>query len=217
MSAGTDNAFTGIFIVLMIVTWSSLAIAQDDGQRSLEIYTPRYHDQACPPEYPESRRWIEGFIRVDHMGGILRRFFGDATPESMQDVRLLVDKHDSDVCEYFRHLYDKMINKQVRLFEGAEAQYWHDVTFYEGGEFYFVAIGGGFLIEEDPEQPGKERFGKSRGSGVNVYLKQDFVNVPWAFLDDADLCVDEPGNYLLDNELVREICAAESEVDTQSR
>ena len=208
---------SGVLVATVGFTFLSLALAETD-QRSHEIYTPRYEDGACPPEYPESRARMEAFIQAAHMGGELRRFFGNAAPRSMQDVRRLTVEDHAGACAFLANQYDKMINTQVRLFDGSDAYYWHDLTFYEGGDFYFVAISGGFFIEEDPENPGKERIATRHGRGVEVLLKRDFIPVPLGFLSDPDLCEWEPNKqYLMANELIREICAAESDDSSDAR
>lgn len=202
---------SAIFLAMIGYSFLSPGVAETD-ERSHEIYTPRYEDGACPPEYPESRARMEAFIQAEHMGEELRRFFGNAAPRSMQDVRQLTVEDNAGACAFLANQYDKMINTQVRLFDTSEAYYWHDRTFYEGGDLYFVAISGGFFIDEDPENPGKERIATRRGGGVNVFLKRDFIYVPLPFLSDPDLCEWEPNKQsLLANELIREICGAESD------
>ena len=199
-------------------SWPVLAVA-DDGKRSSNIYNPRYTQQLCPPEYPENRDKIRRFIDSHPRGEQLRSFFGDAVPTDSKDISLLTDDNDATACEALNRLYDRAINRQARLFDGAQAEYVYDFTFYEGGEFYFIIIGAGLRVQEDPNNPGKKRLLSDSAfpRGMTIRLKHDFGVVPLSFLDDADLCVDEPGNYLLENELVRQVCAAETEEDTQAR
>ena len=147
------------------------------------IYNPRHIDRICPPEYPETRRWIEGFVRVSHMGGRLRQIFGSAAPASMAEVELLNDKDDRAACQHFARQYDNLINTQVRVFDGAEAWYLHDISFYKGGDFYFVAIGGGFIVDTNPENPDQEAAVFAEVDGVEVFYKGTFEFVDWESME----------------------------------
>lgn len=172
--------------VVSVLALSAFADAQD-APRSGEIYNPRYTDRLCPPEYPDSQLKMLQFMTASPGFGIhkLRKHFGDSAPASMEEIRLLNDADDAEVCEYFGLLLDKLINTQTRLFEGGKAEYWHDLTFYEGGDFYFIAISGGFLVQEHPDDPDKVRYGKHSGGGdgMSIFHKDSLEQVHLGFMD----------------------------------
>ena len=114
----------------------------------------------------------------------MRRLVGELAPKTMDDISLLSDEADASACEFLSLLYDKLINKQGRFYEGGEAEYWHDLTFYQSSEFYFAVVGGDVLVQEDPNQPGKQRIGSSSVSGLHVLYKEDFGIVPLNFMED---------------------------------
>lgn len=176
------NRFIMASVLFVALAWSAV------GSGSERLYTPRYQDVSCPPEYPETRDWIERFMRVDHLGGRLKKLFGKAAPASISEVRLLKDESDAAVCSYFGELYDLAINIQHRIFDQSEAYYIHDVSFYQGGEFYFVAIGGGILMEKHPDT-GQKVLVTSELNGVRVYDKKTLEVVDWELLYD-ETCPD---------------------------
>ena len=197
------------FALLAIVTAAATASA-GERQSSLALHEQRFPELHCPPEHPETRTKIERFIRAEHKGGALQKLFGEAVPSSMDGLSLLTDEDHPIACDHFNRLYGTLIDRQGRLFDDGVAEYWHNVAFYEGGDFFFAVITGGYLRQEDPHNPGTFRIGTSGVTGVQVYIKPDFTPVPWQFLSDPDLCKMEPRNYyLLENEFISTICAAE--------
>ena len=198
--------------LLAIVTVAATASA-GERERSLVLHEQRFPELHCPPEHPETRTKIERFIQAEHMGGTLRKLFGDEVPSSVDDLSLLTDADHPFACDHFDRLYGTLINQKGRLFDGAVAEYWHNVAFYEGGAFFFAVVTGGYLRQEDPQNPGEFRIGSSGVTEGQVFIKPDFTPVPWQFLSDPDLCKMEPRNYhLLANQFVSEICAAESDM-----
>lgn len=181
------NSILIIMFVLLVVAISGSVAAQssqrsqDIYKESRNIYKERYPDRLCPPEYRESREQMERFM-AGRRQEKMREHFGDSAPTSMSELQLLNDQEDAAACEYLSLMYDGLINKQVRLFEGGDALYWFDFSFYKGGDFYFVAIGGGFFIEENPET-GVERIAtnSAAGSGMAVYRKKSFEKIDLAF------------------------------------
>lgn len=169
---------TASLIALAALMYSAHSLAAE------RIHSPRFQDRLCPPEYPEAREWIEGFIRVDHMGGRLRSLFGEAAPASISEITLLDDRADAAACSYLATLYDQLINTKVRISEQSDAYYLHDVSFYKGGDFYFVAIGGGVLTGENPHVQGQEVLWGSHVTGVSVYDKTTMEFVDWEWLYD---------------------------------
>lgn len=142
------------------------------------IYEPRHIDRICPPEYPETRSFMEAFMSMEHWIGRFREVFPDVAPESMADIKVLTDAEDSEACLFFTRRWERSINRQVRLFEGSDPYYLNDITFYKGGEFYFVVVGGGLLIEEDPDGSGEERrFGNH--TGVIVLDPRNLTRIDW--------------------------------------
>ena len=153
-------------------------------QKAGTVYKERYIHRICPPEYAQNLDHMIKAVEFGATGKKMRRIFGDAAPKSMDYITILVDETDVSACQHFSQLYDKLINKQARLFEGGEAEYWHDLTYYQSDEFYFVVIGGGFLIQEDPNQPGKERIATSSVSGVEIFFKHSLEPVPLHLMED---------------------------------
>ncbi len=142
------------------------------------IYEPRYIDRICPPEYPETRSFMEAFMRMDHWIGRFREVFPDAAPASMTNIKVLTDAEDAEACSFFTQRWERSINRQVRLFKDSQPYYLYDITFYKGGEFYFVVVGGGLLIEEDPDGSGEERrVGGYRD--VYIYDQRDLTSIDW--------------------------------------
>ena len=178
-----NRNYLPILIILLCATYSLPGYAEKKNI-SLEIYEKRYISQKCPPEYPGNLDYMIKLVEFGHTGTKMRRLFGDMAPKTMRDVTVLQDRTDASACQHFSQLYDKLINKPARLFEGGEAEYWHDLTYYQSDEFYFVVIGGGFLIQEDPNQPGKERIATSSVSGVEIFFKHSLEPVHFHLMED---------------------------------
>lgn len=164
---------------LSALLFMSASSAQQFGSKwDSVIYEARYIDRICPPEYPETRSFMEAFMQMEHWIGRFQEVFPDVAPESMADIRVLTDAEDAEACSVFIHRWERSINRQVRLFEGSYPYYLYDVTFYKGGDFYFVVVGGGFLIEEDPDGSGEERR-VGGNSGIYIYDQRDFTMIDW--------------------------------------
>ena len=149
------------------------------------VYEERYIHRVCPPEYPQNLDYMIKVVEFGSTGKKLRRFFGNAAPDSIDDITLLVDEKDASACSHFRQLYNQLINKQARFYAGGEAEYWHDLTFYQSQEFYFIVIGGGFLIQQDPKDPENEIIGSSSVPPLVIYDKRSLEPVHIHFLEDS--------------------------------
>ena len=178
------RAYLFLIIFLLSVTCPMSGFA-DKEQASMEIYEQRYIDRFCPPEYPENQEHIIMVIELGHTGEKMRKVFGEAAPESMNDITLLSDETDPSACMHFSQKYESLINKQARFFDGGEAEYWHDLTFYQSSHFYFIVIGGGLLIQEDPNQPGNESVGTSSIGGIEIFYKDSLEWVDLELMEEA--------------------------------
>ena len=181
--------FIVITISLMLIAFSSVfAQSKMPGHH---IDEKRYINSMCPPEYAANRNYLSRYLKADHLGGKLRRIFGESAPKSIDDIDLMRDETHGSGCWHFSQLYEQSINKQARFFEDGEAEYWHDFTFYQSSEFYFIVSSAGFLIQEDPNQPGKERMGWFSTDPLTIYDRHSLEPIQIDFMDDpADRSVE---------------------------
>jgi hypothetical protein len=166
-------AFYGILVFCLVVPFGA-SFGQESERIFKETFAPRLVESVCPPEYQAARDQLEWYLEGSHWssGPDIKHLIKDfgLRELSISDFEVLRDEKDAHACERRNEQFSKLMDRRIQFFEGVEPEYLYDIAYYKAGGFYFVVVGGGILIQEDPLNPGTEVFHAGHAAGrVFVY------------------------------------------------
>ncbi len=170
----------GIWVLILMMPFG-VSFSQDSKQIFKETFSPRHTNLICPPDYRTAQEQLEWYLEGSNwvIGPDLKHLIKDFDLQefSIVEFEVLRDEYESRECECLNVEFSRLINQRIQMFEGVDPEYLYDISYYRAQGFYFVVIGGGILIQEDPRNPEVEAFHGGHAAGKVFIFDKDWNQV----------------------------------------